>query len=118
MILAIGFSAGANAIWRTLSATLADEVIHFIGFYPNQINNAEAVTPPCKTTIILPCEESQFDVVTMAETLRSKPFFSCTISEYHHGFMNPQSPRYDYIGAQTFTRSLLDEVYQALKPTD
>lgn len=96
--LALGFSAGASALWRALSDYSGDHVQHFIGFYPGQIRNALALNTQISTTLVFPSHESHFDLVPVKSALRKKDKVEVLDSAWLHGFMNPCSEGFHVYG--------------------
>lgn len=90
----VGFSAGASAAWRLCSQD-ALSLTQVVCFYPSQIRHFSGLAPRYPCRLILPNDESSFDVTVMANTLSKKPQLDIIMSDYWHGFMNPKSTQYN-----------------------
>ena len=104
--LAIGFSAGASALWRALSTPAAANIKQAMLFYPGQIHHHLKLTPDIPTTIIFGASEPHFDVDAIVELLEQKPAVSAFKTCYQHGFMNPSSANYNEAGYQSYLDKL------------
>jgi|TARA_Y100001937_G_scaffold106855_1_gene148958 dienelactone hydrolase len=103
--LALGFSAGATALWRALSAGRAGQITRAVLFYPGQIHQYLAVTPKLPVQIIFGHSEPHFAVAAICTELSKKPGVTAVQTAYEHGFMNPASKAFDSEGyQQCFTR--------------
>ncbi|WP_019676666.1 dienelactone hydrolase family protein [Arsukibacterium perlucidum] len=108
--LAIGFSAGASALWRALSSSAAANVKQAVLFYPGQIYQHLQLTPDIPTTIIFGASEPHFEVDSMLQLLSDKPTVSAVKTPYKHGFMNPSSEAFSEAGYQHYLNTLKDRV--------
>ena len=100
--LAIGFSAGASALWRALSTPAATNIKQAILFYPGQIYQHLKLTPEVTTTLIFAATEPHFDVEAMVALLQQKPAVSAFKTCYQHGFMNPPSANFNEAGYRDY----------------
>ncbi|MDX1539492.1 hypothetical protein [Arsukibacterium sp.] len=89
--LAIGFSAGASALWRALSTPAAANIKQAMLFYPGQIHQYLKLTPDIPASIIFGASEPHFNVDAMLQLLSQKPSVSACKTMYQHGFMNQPS---------------------------
>lgn len=89
--LAIGFSAGATALWRALALADAGLVKQAVLFYPGQIHQYLALTPAVPTQVIFGHSEPHFAVADICTQLQQKPGVSADSTRYAHGFINPAS---------------------------
>lgn len=110
--LAIGFSAGASALWRALSTPAAANVKQAVLFYPGQIYQHLKLTPDIPTTIIFGASEPHFEVDTMLQLLSEKPAVSAVKTPFKHGFMNPPAAAFSEAGYQQY----LDVIKSMLNP--
>ncbi|SNY53889.1 Dienelactone hydrolase [Arsukibacterium tuosuense] len=110
--LAIGFSAGASALWRALSSPAAANVKQAMLFYPGQIYQHLKLTPDIPTRIIFGVSELHFNVDTMLQLLSEKPAVSAVKTPYKHGFMNPPAAAFSEAGYQQY----LDVIKSMLNP--
>lgn len=89
--LAIGFSAGASALWRAMAETQASRLKKLVLFYPGQLHLHLAKTPKVPTELIFGAQEYHFDVDEMLIKLQSKTGISARKVAQQHGFMNSAS---------------------------
>ncbi|WP_027670720.1 dienelactone hydrolase family protein [Rheinheimera baltica] len=105
--LAIGFSAGATALWRALANTDTRLLKQAILFYPGQIYQHLALTPAVPTQVIFGHSEPHFAVTDICSQLQQKPGVTAVSTDYAHGFMNPASQAFDEAGYQQQLSKLL-----------
>lgn len=103
---AIGFSAGATALWRALSPVEPDFVRQAILFYPGQIHQHLALKPQVPTQIIFGHSEPHFAVADICQQLQQQGV-SAINTPYGHGFMNPASKAFNKVGYQQQLHQLL-----------
>jgi dienelactone hydrolase len=125
-VIAVGFSAGAAALWcelgtepgieqrrapptSALSAEQSAVIQQAFCFYGGQIRHFADLTPSCLTTLIW-AQETHFDVKALAGALAEKTNVRSYISHYQHGFINPKSAGYHKQGAAYYQRVLLTEL--------
>lgn len=89
--LAIGFSAGATALWRAMAKTKNASVRKLVLFYPGQLHLHLAKTPEVPTELIFGAQEYHFDVDEVLVKLQSKTGISARKVAQQHGFMNSAS---------------------------
>ncbi len=97
--LAVGFSAGASALWLCLGdpdlrpriATPKRAAL----YYGSRIRDAAHLRPCVATRLVFAEREASFDPVPLAATLRAAGLDATVIDGSAHGFMNPLSPGYD-----------------------
>ena len=103
--LALGFSAGATALWRGLAAADAGQITQAVLFYPGQIHQHLAVRPKLPVQVIFGHSEPHFAVAAISTELSKKPGITAVQTACGHGFMNPASKAFDSAGyQQCFTR--------------
>ena len=103
--LALGFSAGATALWRALGASNARQITWAVLFYPGQIHQYLAVTPKLPVQVVFGHSEPHFAVAAICKELSQNPGITAEHTAYGHGFMNPASKAFDSEGyQQCFTR--------------
>jgi hypothetical protein len=100
--LAIGFSAGASALWRALSTPAAANVRQAMLFYPGQIHQHLKLTPDIPASIIFGASEPHFNVDSMLQLLSQKPSVNACKTAYQHGFMNLPSAAFNEAGYQHY----------------
>ncbi|NRQ44140.1 dienelactone hydrolase family protein [Rheinheimera sp. YQF-2] len=98
--VAIGFSAGATALWRALAQADAGLVKQAVLFYPGQIHQHLALTPAVQMQVIFGHSEPHFAVADICNQLQQKPGVTAVSTDYAHGFMNPASQAFAEVGYQ------------------
>lgn len=105
--IALGFSAGATALWRALAACDSAQVKQAQLFYPGQIHQHLAVKPPIPTQVIFGCSEPHFDVASVCAQLQARQGVSAQYTLFKHGFMNPASSAFNQQGYQQYARLIV-----------
>ena len=97
--LAIGFSAGATALWRALAETDSRRLKQAVLFYPGQIHQHLALTPAVPVQVIFGHSEPHFAVADICQQLQQQGVAAIS-TPYAHGFLNPASKAFDETGYQ------------------
>jgi len=97
--IALGFSAGATALWRALAPVEPELVKRAILFYPGQIHQHLSLKPRVPTQIIFGNSEPHFAMADICRQLKQQEINAVSTS-YAHGFMNPASKAFDEQGYQ------------------
>lgn len=97
--LAIGFSAGASALWRALPATDSSRLKQAVLFYPGQIHQHLTLKPQVPTRVIFGHSEPHFAVDDICRQLQQQGVTAIS-TPYAHGFINPASKAFDEAGYQ------------------
>ena len=105
--LALGFSAGATALWRALGASNARQITRAVLFYPGQIHQYLAVTPKLPVQVVFGHSEPHFDAAAICKELSQNPGITAEHTAYGHGFMNPASKAFDSEGYQQCFRRFI-----------
>lgn len=100
--LAIGFSAGAGALWRALAGTNVNRVTQAVLFYPGQIYNHISLIPQVPTQLVFGQREPHFTVADICTQLQQKPQVEAVTTAFDHGFMNPVSKAFNEAGYQQY----------------
>ena len=103
---AIGFSAGATALWRALAGTDSTSVKQAILFYPGQIHQYLALKPQIPAQVIFGHSEPHFAVADICQQLQQQGVTAIS-TPYAHGFINPASQAFDEAGYQQQLHKLL-----------
>jgi len=96
--LAVGFSAGAGALWRALADTTVTRVKKAVLFYPGQIYQHIVLNPQAPTQVIFGQSEPHFAVADICAQLQQKRGVSAVATPYAHGFINPASKAFNETG--------------------
>lgn len=102
---ALGFSAGATALWRALTACNSAQVKQAQLFYPGQIHQHLAVKPQIPTQIIFGTSEPHFAVAEMCRQLQQQGITAIS-TPYAHGFMNQASKAFNGAAYQQYLDAL------------
>lgn len=92
--MVIGFSAGANAVWRLCDLPVAMSK-KLICFYPTRIQQYLALEAKACVEVIFPLQEASFDVREIAQVIDCKNNVSQQIMPFDHGFMNNRSQAFN-----------------------
>lgn len=103
---ALGFSAGAAAVWR-VSATSSTFIKQAVCFYGGQIRLNSDLQPQVPITLIW-AQESHFDVDALHQQLRQYPNMNSIVTKYAHGFINPLSAGFHQEAASRYQRLLIE----------
>lgn len=103
---AIGFSAGAAALWQ-LSATPQPGLQLYIGFYGGQIRHCPELQPLVATSLIW-AQEANFDIDQLHHQLLARPLVQSYLTSFQHGFINPNSAGYNHEAASYFQQWLIE----------
>ena len=103
---ALGFSAGAAAIWR-VAATSSSSIKQAFCFYGGQIRLNSDLQPQVPTTLIW-AQESHFDVDALHQQLRQYPYMNSIVTTYAHGFINPLSAGFHQEAASHYQHLLIE----------
>jgi len=104
--LALGFSAGASALWRVLATASAAAIQRAVLFYPGQIHQHLALQPRVPVSLIFGQTEPHFQVAALCQQLAGKVGVTTHISPYQHGFINPASSAFSVEGAREYLTAL------------
>ena len=94
---AVGFSAGASAVWA-LACGNGPLPAHAFCFYGSGIRHMRELAPRCSVDAVLPCREPHFDVAALGRDLAAHLNVTHHATPWLHGFMNPLSPNFDAEG--------------------
>ena len=108
--VAIGFSAGASALWRALASRNASKVQQAVLFYPGKIHQQLELTPRVPVQLIFGNSEPHFDVASLCRMVSDQPTVQASSSPFEHGFMNPASKAYSEQGYQRYLRMLREMI--------
>ncbi|WP_460857303.1 dienelactone hydrolase family protein [Rheinheimera gaetbuli] len=100
--LAIGFSAGASALWCALANIDSKQLKQAILFYPGQIHQHLTLTPQIPTQVSFGHSEPHFAVAEICTQLQQKPGVSAVSTTYAHGFINPASKAFNEAAYQHY----------------
>ncbi len=109
-VMAIGFSAGAAALWKVLSVSeiVSSNIEHAIGFYPGQIRHYLDLQPNTHFSIIFPRAEKHFDLTPVIEHIVTKQNVNLIQVGFEHGYANPSSDGFNALASSELLRLLSD----------
>lgn len=103
--LALGFSAGASALWLCLAQAAPWLPGQALLYYGSRIRDAAALTPACPTRLVFAEREASFDPAGLVHQLKERGLDARLVAGSAHGFMNPLSPGHDpALAAQELAR--------------
>ena len=105
----VGFSAGASVLWNLLEDANAS-MNKAICFYGGQIVSNLKINPRFNNFHVICKSESQYHYQDIISELSTKASTSFEVTDYQHGFMNPQSPGYDSSGYRFYRDWLVGEL--------
>ncbi len=88
---AIGFSAGASALWLGSTAPEFSLVQRMTLFYGSRIRDYLNLKPRCATHLVFAEREAAFDAAALVAELGSRGHRAELAKNTSHGFMNPYS---------------------------
>lgn len=92
---ALGFSAGASALWLCLAEQAAWTPGRAALYYGSRIREHAHLRPRCATRLAFAEREASFDPAPLAAQLASAGLDAAVIPGSAHGFMNPRSSGFD-----------------------
>lgn len=93
--MAIGFSAGASALWIASADSAALQLRANILFYGSRIRDHKEIQPLCPTRLIFAENEAAFNATELSAELQQLGHQSELVYGTSHGFMNPYSRGFD-----------------------
>lgn len=105
---AIGFSAGASALWLNSTNPAMANLQQTILFYGSRIRDYRDVQPVCPTRLIFAEQEAAFEPAELVADLRQRNHDAELVKGSKHGFMNPYSAGFCLKTQERFMKELLD----------
>lgn len=102
----IGFSAGANVVWRMCEFAQAKDK-NFICFYPTRIHQYLTLKSKAFVDIVFPIHETSFDVANIQKVIYAKNKVTNIATDFSHGFMNSRSATFKQV-AEDFGFELIE----------
>lgn len=93
--MAIGFSAGASALWIASADEAALQLQAAVLFYGSRIRDHKELQPCCPVRLIFAEEEAAFDAAQLTAELQQLGHQAELVRGTSHGFMNPYSRGFD-----------------------
>jgi len=88
---AIGFSAGASALWISSQHEFVRSLQNMVLFYGSRIRDYREVLPVCPVRLIFAEQEAAFDPAKLVNDLRQRGHPAELAKGTRHGFMNAYS---------------------------
>lgn len=110
-VFVLGFSVGATIAWRCCENQLCDGIV---ACYGSRIRDYPDLTPACPTLLLFAARDS-FDVDYLAGQLQGKDSLTVRIFDAAHGFLDPFSPHYDKIQADSAAAAILEFLSETSK---
>lgn len=105
----IGFSVGATAAWEMTSRNVSKKIRQAVCFYGSRIREKTEINPKCKTTLIFPKYETNFDVEEVIKIIEAKKNTETVITNYLHGFMNIMSYNYSKMAYDKYIKLIKEK---------
>jgi len=105
---AIGFSAGASALWLNSANPALAGLQQTVLFYGSRIRDHREVQPVCPTRLIFAEQEAAFEPAELVADLRKRNQDAELVKGSKHGFMNPYSAGFCLKTQERFMKELLD----------
>jgi hypothetical protein len=106
--LAVGFSAGAAALWQ-LAAEPQPGLERIFCFYGGQIRSCVELQP-CVATTFIWAQETHFDVGALHHRMQQRERIKSYLTPYPHGFINPASDGFDSAAASFYQQWFIEQV--------
>ncbi|WP_423709390.1 hypothetical protein [Undibacterium sp. WLX3042] len=88
---AIGFSAGASALWISSQHEFVRSLQNMVLFYGSRIRDHREIRPVCPVRLIFAEQEAAFDPAGLVSDLRQRGHTAELAKATRHGFMNAYS---------------------------
>ena len=105
---AIGFSAGASALWLNSANPAMANLQQAVLFYGSRIRDHRDVQPACPARLIFAEQEVAFEPAELVADLRQRNQNAELVKGSKHGFMNPYSAGFCLKTQERFMKELLD----------
>ncbi|MFZ6743347.1 dienelactone hydrolase family protein [Undibacterium sp. JH2W] len=105
---AIGFSAGASALWLNSVNPAMANLQQAVLFYGSRIRDHRDVQPVCPTRLIFAEQEAAFEPAELVSDLRQRNHDAELVKGSKHGFMNPYSAGFCLKTQERYMKELLD----------
>ena len=93
--MAVGFSAGASALWMSSARPEAAQLQAAVLFYGSRIRDHKDLQPICPLRLIFAEKEAAFDAAALTQELQRRGHQVELARTTSHGFMNPYSRGFD-----------------------
>ncbi|MBI1771476.1 MAG: dienelactone hydrolase family protein [Burkholderiales bacterium] len=107
---AVGFSAGASALWLNSANPAMANLQQAVLFYGSRIRDHRDVQPACPTRLIFAEQEAAFEPTELVSDLRQRGHDAELVRGSKHGFMNPYSAGFCLKTQERFMKELFDLV--------
>lgn len=102
----IAFSVGGSAVWLNASMLKDTKVNRVLCFYASQIRHHITIQPSVAIELILPLNETHFDISELANQLKDTAQVTLHQSTYLHGFMNKRSENFNPLAYKHYIKQL------------
>lgn len=107
--MAIGFSAGASALWIVSANEVAQQLRSCVLFYGSRIREHQALQPLCPVRLIFAEHESAFNATELCREMQLLGHRVELVKGVSHGFMNPHSLGFDAQVQATYLAQLVSD---------
>ncbi len=105
---AIGFSAGASALWLNSGNTAMSRLERTVLFYGSRIRDHREIQPLCPVHMIFAEQEVAFEPAELVSDLRRRNHNAELVRGSKHGFMNPYSNGFCLKTQERYMKELLE----------
>ena len=107
---AIGFSAGASALWINSATPAMASLQASILFYGSRIREHRDIQPQSPVRLIFSEQEAAFEPTELVSDLRQRGHAAEIVKNTRHGFMNPYSNGYCLKTQERFVSELVTQM--------
>ncbi|MCH8619263.1 hypothetical protein [Undibacterium sp. TS12] len=104
---AIGFSAGASALWLNSGNTCMSTMEQTVLFYGSRIRDHREIQPLCPVRMLFAEQEVAFEPAELVNDLRRRNHDAELLRGTRHGFMNPYSSGFCLKTQERYMKELL-----------
>ncbi|MBC3918840.1 hypothetical protein H8L32_15215 [Undibacterium sp. CY18W] len=105
---AIGFSAGASALWLNSENPVMANLQQAVLFYGSRIREHRDIQPGCPARLIFAEQEAAFEPAELVSDLRRRGHAAELVKGSRHGFMNPYSSGFCLKTQERYLQELLE----------
>ncbi|MFZ6656744.1 dienelactone hydrolase family protein [Undibacterium sp. TJN19] len=107
---AIGFSAGASALWINSATPAMAGLQASVLFYGSRIREHRDIQPNSPVRLIFSEQEAAFEPAELVSDLRQRGHAAEIVKNTRHGFMNPYSSGYCLKTQERFVNELVTQM--------
>lgn len=105
---AIGFSAGASALWLNSESAAMSGLEQAVLFYGSRIRDHREIKPHCPLRMVFAEQEAAFEPAELVRDLRQRGHDAELVKGSKHGFMNPYSNGFCLKTQERYLKELIE----------